>query len=216
MPARDRPTHGRTVCVVGAESTGKTELCRWLARHFDVPWLPEYAREYFTVRLQRQEDGAEAGTERARAGASHRQHGYRMSDVAAIAREQRRRERALLRRIETGVVLDTDLVVVFVWWREKFGAVPAWLESALRAASPRLYLLCRPDLPWQPDPLRESPHDRQRLHGIYKRLLAERSLPFVEIGGFGASRFQAAAAAAHPCLTATAMSPRSPSSPPAA
>ena len=34
------------VCLTGAESTGKSELAKELARHFAAPWVPEYAREY--------------------------------------------------------------------------------------------------------------------------------------------------------------------------
>ena len=178
----------RVVCAVGAESTGKTTLCRRLAKRFDVPWLAEYAREYFSERRQ--------------GGCSADGHDYQSSDVATIAGEQIRRERALLERTAAGVVLDTDLAVVLIWWQEKFGPAPAWIEAAFAAQSPRLYLLCRPDLPWQADPLRELPDeiDRQRLHERYKRLLSDRQLPFVEIGGSGEARFEAACAAVRRCL----------------
>ncbi len=167
----------RIVCATGAESTGKTTLCRGLAEYFDVPWLPEYAREYL--------DGAP----------------YERSDVEAIAREQARREAALLANRKGGVILDTDLAVILIWWREKYGAVPGWIETAFVAQAPRLYLLCRPDLPWQPDPLRESPDDLDRLHEQYRRLLVARRLPFAEITGVGETRLEQAIAAARPCLT---------------
>lgn len=162
----------RVVCTVGTECTGKTTLCAHLARHFGVPWLPEYAREHL------------------RAGRP-----YDEDDVAAIAKEQMRREAELLASAK-GAVLDTDLAVIVVWWREKFGPVPAWIESAFAAQPPRLYLLCLPDLPWQFDPLRESPNDRWRLHERYQRLLAERRLPFVEIAGHGEARHAQAVEAA--------------------
>lgn len=179
----------RVVCAVGAESTGKTAICRELARRFRVPWLGEYAREYL--------DGG----------------AYGPTDLEKIGREQARREAELLRGTRSGVVLDTDLAVVFVWWRERFGPVPAWLARAFAAQSPRLYLLCRPDLPWEADPLRESPNDLERLHGEYRRLLSERRLPFVEIGGKGAVRFEAAAEAARQCLSGSPAPPDA-SSPP--
>ena len=165
-----------------------------------MPWLPEYAREYFDRQANQ---------------SSEADHAYQSSDVAAIAREQIRRERTLLEAADGGVVLDTDLAVILIWWQERFGQVPAWVEAAFSAQPPRLYLLCRPDLPWQADRLRESRHDRARLHELYRRLLMERQLPFVEIGGFGETRFDAAFAAAKPCLTASKPSPPQPSSPPA-
>ena len=164
------------VCAVGAESAGKTTLCRHLAATFGVPWLPEYAREHL--------DGSP----------------YDEATVAAIAKEQMRREAALLASCAGRVVLDTDLAVIWVWWRVKFGPPPAWLERAFRAQPARFYLLCRPDLPWQPDPLRESPGERWRIHRRYVALLSGRKLPFAEIGGRGAARSDAAVAAAAPLL----------------
>lgn len=183
----------RIACAVGAESTGKTSLCEALAEHFKVPWLAEYAREYLDDRQRTA--GCQAGA-------------YQQDDVAAIAREHLRREAELLAGAKGGVVLDTDLAVIVIWWREKYGAVPAWIEYAFAAQAPRLYLLCRPDLPWQPDPLRESPQDLPRLHEQYRRLLTERRLPFVEIEGAGVARTEAAIAAAQRCLGPNAPSPR--------
>ena len=200
----------RVVCAIGAESTGKTSLCQALAERFNVPWLGEYAREYLGG--QASAAGGAAGVEQTpeRAAAVH---AYEQRDVAKIAREQARREGELLADTDGGVVLDTDLAVIVIWWREKYGPVPAWLEYAFAAQAPRLYLLCRPDLPWQPDPLRESPGDLQRLHEQYLRLLTERRLPFVEIGGTGEARTQAAIAAAQRCLAAKDPSQRCTSTP---
>lgn len=185
----------RIVCTTGPESTGKTTLCQALARRFGVPWLAEYAREHLTT----------CGN-----GAAS----YDRETVAAIAREQWRRERALLKRTESPVVLDTDLAVLFVWWQEKYGAVPRWIDQAWAGQLPRLYLLCRPDIGWRADPLRESPHDLDRLFGIYRDLLTERGLRFVEIHGTGDARTAAAVQAATPILS---LRPRSPgASPPPA
>ncbi|MCY3813204.1 MAG: ATP-binding protein [Gammaproteobacteria bacterium] len=181
------------MCTTGPESTGKTTLCRALARRFGVPWLAEYAREHLT-----------ACTGRADASAAT---SYDRETVATIAREQWRRERALLERTEGPVVLDTDLAVLFVWWQEKYGPVPRWIDQAWAGQAPRLYLLCRPDIGWRPDPLRESPHDLDRLFGIYRDLLNERGLQFVEIHGTGDARTAAAVQAAAPVLSADTRSP---------
>ena len=37
----------KKIAIIGAESTGKTQLCQDLALHFNTHWVPEYAREYF-------------------------------------------------------------------------------------------------------------------------------------------------------------------------
>jgi len=176
----------RIVCTTGPESTGKTTLCRALARRFGVPWLAEYAREHLTA----SGDGTAPGAA-----------GYDRGTVTTIAREQWQRERALLERTEGPVVLDTDLAVLFVWWQEKYGAVPRWIDQAWASQAPRLYLLCRPDIGWHPDPLRETPHDLDRLFGIYGDLLTERGLQFVEIHGTGDARTAAAVQAAMPILS---------------
>ena len=172
----------RIVCATGPESTGKTTLSQALARRFGVPWLAEYAREHLTA-------PAVAATD------------YDRDTVASIAREQWRRECDLLQRTDSPAVLDTDLAVLFVWWQEKYGAVPQWIDRAWAGQAPRLYLLCRPDLGWRPDPLRESPHDLDRLFEIYRKLLTERGLRYVEIHGTGDARTAVGIRAAEPILS---------------
>jgi hypothetical protein len=41
----------RRVCLVGAESTGKTTLAVALAGHYQTVWMPEYGREFCDVKL---------------------------------------------------------------------------------------------------------------------------------------------------------------------
>ena len=183
VPNTTRPD---VVCATGPESTGKTTLCRLLATHFGVPWLPEYAREHLSKIDARKTDRDVAS--------------YDRETVETIAHEQWRRERNLIENAGGPVVLDTDLAVIFVWWQEKYGEVATWIDHAWAQQTPRLYLLCRPDLGWQPDPLRESPHDLDRLLKIYRNLLIKRGLSFTEVGGAGDARGASAIAAATPVL----------------
>jgi nicotinamide riboside kinase len=39
-------TDTKIIVATGAESTGKTELCRFLAQTLVIPWVPELARGY--------------------------------------------------------------------------------------------------------------------------------------------------------------------------
>ena len=166
------------MAVVGPESSGKTTLARDLATAFDVPCLAEYAREYLEERLERTGDAS-----------------YDERDLAAIAREHMRREADFAHGAGGGVI-DTDLVVILIWWSERFGEPPAWLRDAIAGQPKRCYLLCAPDLPWQADPLRESEHDRGRLFELYRTALTELRLPFTVVAGKGQARFEAARDAA--------------------
>ena len=38
--------HPKLICLLGAESTGKTTLARQLAANFDCPWVPEVLRTF--------------------------------------------------------------------------------------------------------------------------------------------------------------------------
>lgn len=51
-----------------------------------------------------------------------------------------------------------------------------------------LYLLCNTDLPWEADPLRENPDDRDKLLMMYKYELESRNLPYALISGTGDAR----------------------------
>ena len=92
------------------------------------------------------------------------------------------------------VVADTDLTVIDVWWQDKVGKPTAEfvaLRQRERQRSRkyrRVYLLCYPDLAWQPDPLRENPTDRLRLFGSYLDLLQGEGRQFRVIWGQGAHR----------------------------
>lgn len=152
------------ICVTGAECTGKTTLSRYLAETLAVPMVPEVARTYLAGRS-----------------------GYQREDVLAIARAQQAAEQAALAGSAV-VVADTDLTVIQVWWEEKYGEPHPWIVQALARRSDRRYLLPRPDLPWQPDPLRESPHDRPRFHERYLQILEQGPFPFAEVDGVGDAR----------------------------
>ena len=159
--APDRPL---VICVTGAECTGKTTLADYLAQALDVPLVPEMARSYLAGRTE-----------------------YQREDVLAIARAQQAAERAALAQAPL-VVADTDLTVIQVWWEEKYGALHPWIVDALAERPPRCYLLPQPDLPWEFDPLRESPHDRPRLHERYRALLRVSPFPYREVSGLGDGR----------------------------
>jgi nicotinamide riboside kinase len=182
---------GLVICVTGPESTGKTTLATRLAEALAAPLVEEVARTWLTERAIAQ--GAAPAGVAPEAGLQRYEYGP--ADVLEIARAQFDAEAAALRSGAPVVVADTDLTVIRVWWEERFGELDPWIADALGRLAPRRYLLTLPDIPWEPDPLRESPLDRERLLERYRAVLAELAVPHAEIGGSGPIRLQRAFAA---------------------
>ena len=166
---------GLTVVVAGAESTGKTTLAGALADAHATSWVPEYAREYLNGRTT-----------------------YGQQDLVHIARGQWRREQAARAATPGLLVVDTDWLVIRIWSQVKYATVPEVVNDHMRAAvaaGQRGYLVPRPDIPWQFDPLRENPDDRVALHALYIAALDELGLPYVELHGTHTQRLRGALAA---------------------
>ena len=145
--------------LTGPECSGKSTLAAQLHAHLDWPLLPELARAYLDDR--------------------HAQSGiycYRPSDLLNLASMQARAE--ALKCNKGDAILDTDLLNLIVWWQEKFGPVPRQLSSQWQCQATRRYLLCKPDMPWQPDPQRENPSDRDRLYAHYEAELSNRGCKY--------------------------------------
>ena len=155
----------RKFVLTGPECSGKTTLSKSLAEHFEGKYLVEPARAILK--------GMEA---------------YTPKDLLAIFRAYKKRDD--VNRSDTILFLDTDLQNLFLWWQEKYGPAPRKLCQAYKAQTDRFFLLCKPDLPWVYDPLRENPNDRERLFGLYYRDLVDRKLPFAIIEGDGEGRLE--------------------------
>ncbi len=140
----------RIICVTGPESSGKTTLAESVAHMLNAPLVPEVARRMLSPG-----------------------QGYDAEDVERIAFAQAALEAQALSSDSKWVVLDTDLLVIRIWMQERFGGWSDALEALFDAQTPRLYVLCAPDMPWEPDPLREHPEERWRLYDRYQAALKE-------------------------------------------
>lgn len=154
------------VVITGPESSGKSVLAGELADFYGAPLVQEYARTYLEQR-----PGA-----------------YVQADLLAIAQEQVAAERQAIEQAVDLVICDTDLFTIRIWFLEKFGSCDPWIDAHLVPPVESLWLLCSPDLPWEPDPLRENPHDRDRLFDRYRAELEMRGCPVVVIHGAGPDR----------------------------
>lgn len=162
-------TGKKLIVLTGPESTAKSTLSLELARYFGGVQYPEFARQYLTGKPEH--------------------YGY--DDVEAIARGQLAQYTESLAQPGEYVFFDTWLIVTKVWFDWVYRRCPDWLEAAIAGHPVDLYLLCRPDIPWEPDPLRENGGEqREQLFGIYRDELIARNLPFAEVGGVGPGRLQ--------------------------
>ena len=176
----------RKIVVIGPESTGKSTLCRLLAAHYHTGWCREYARAYLLSN----------GT------------GYTFDDLLTIARGQlllqAEAEGAIGNRARSigddslskhGVppatyhppllFIDTDMYVMKVWCEYAFGKCHPFILNEIVRQPYHLYLLCKPDIAWVKDELREYPDEKTRveLYHIYRDILINQHVPWAEVSG---------------------------------
>jgi NadR type nicotinamide-nucleotide adenylyltransferase len=146
------------VGIIGPESTGKSTLANYLAHRYNGVLVPEYAREYMEKLAPTYE--------------------YTYDDVVAIAKQQVEQLESLADDLQ---IFDTELIITKVWFLHKFGHCPEFVEQALRDFPMDVYLLCYPDMPWQPDPVRENPTIREYLFDWYEREIQTLDIPYYVI-----------------------------------
>ncbi|MEL7124407.1 MAG: ATP-binding protein, partial [Bacteroidota bacterium] len=149
------------IVITGPESSGKTTLAKGLAQYYKTSWVPEYSRTYLD-KLSRP---------------------YDKSDLLAIAKGQAERENSYVSQATSFIICDTSMLVLKVWSLYKYQSADPWITEKVLSKDYTLFLLCQPDLPWEYDPLRENPEDRDVLFEMYHKELLDHKLPFVIIEG---------------------------------
>ena len=179
----------KKIVVIGPESTGKSWLCEKLSVHFNTKWVKEYAREYLLT------NGKD----------------YTLNDLDLIAKGQIEAENKLVDLVQNNVeavntnkplFIDTDLYVIKVWSEFVFNQCSYDILNGIVNHNYDLYLLCKPDIPWVSDELREYPDliTREKLFNHYKDILINQSIPWIEINGSFENRFQMAVKAVNQLL----------------
>jgi nicotinamide riboside kinase len=118
---------------------------------------------------------------------------YDESHLLEIASQQDSAEQLTLAGSPDRVICDTDLLVMIIWSEVRFGQChPLILETFARRIDmrDRHYLLCDCDIPWQPDPLRESADSRPELFALYQQKLDYFELPYTVMRGDQPSRLK--------------------------
>ncbi|MDE2369499.1 MAG: ATP-binding protein [Burkholderiales bacterium] len=168
------------IAIVGAESTGKTELARALSQALATrtslrcTWVGEWLRDWCE---------REGRTPRA-------------DEQAAIARTQHEHIDAAAAAHDI-VVCDTTAVMTAVYSELLFGdrSLAAYAVAEQRRCD--LTLLTALDLPWVADGLqRDGPHVREPVDTALRALLDAHGLRWSRIAGSGDARVGAALAAA--------------------
>ena len=166
----------KKIVIIGPESTGKSTLCELLAQHYHSTWCPEFAREYLLTNGKN----------------------YTYDDLLHIAKGQLALEEevAATAHHTKPLFIDTDMYVMKVWCEFVFGKCHRYILDEIVKRKYDLYLLCNTDLPWSEDVLREypDPEPRQELYSIYKDIMINQTVPWVEISGDFDVRFSKAIA----------------------
>ena len=156
------------IILTGPESTGKSALCKQLSKHFNSPFIVEYARKYI----------------------NSLNHEYKKEDIVKIAKGQLQLEKQYEK--ERMLFCDTDLLTLKIWSEYKYGKCDAFILNNIEKQSQenRLYLLCIPDIPWKKDNQREHPMNRKELTYIYKEELKNLKRNLYVISGEGELRLK--------------------------
>jgi len=151
----------KKIVITGPESTGKSILAKKLSEHFGQANTEEEARAYLNE-LERP---------------------YNYHDLYNIAKRQIATEDAFLNSDISMLFCDTDLITIKIWSEVKYGKVDARILRLIENRYYDFYLLCYPDIPWVPDPLRENPHNRHELFELYMEELLNYGKKFIVIEG---------------------------------
>lgn len=163
----------RSLCLHGAESTGKSALAPRIAARLGGVVVPEYGRAYC------EENGTDLDA----------------ADLLAIFEGHVAATRAALADNQAWLVSDTDPLMTQAWavmlLGERLPEIDAWDETA------DLYLVPALDLPWHDDGTRlfGSEAARRRFMDVALGELERRRLPWAWVEGEGDARFESALAA---------------------
>ena len=156
------------IAITGPESTGKSTLTKALAIHFNTLWVEEFARTYL----------------------NNLGRSYVYADIVEIAKGQLHNENLLFQQVEKVLFCDTELLVTKIWSEVGFQNCDPWILNNLMKQQYDLYLLCKADIPWEYDPLREHPNQRAFLFDLYQKELDKNSFKYRIVKGIGHERLE--------------------------
>jgi HTH-type transcriptional regulator, transcriptional repressor of NAD biosynthesis genes len=171
-----RAHYVKRVCILGAESTGKTTLAADLAQRYATLWVPEYGRIYTEV--GRRPDAP-----------------WTSGEFEHIAHVHRWYEDFLAAYANRVLFCDTDAFVTARFHEAYLGA-PTPDDLAALATEHRydLFILCDVATPFVQDGWRLE-HARGEMHTAYRNRLEGGDVPWLEVHGSRSERVDQAARA---------------------
>jgi HTH-type transcriptional repressor of NAD biosynthesis genes len=151
------------ICLLGAESTGKTTLAAALAEAYESVWNPEYGRPY--TELGRDPEAA-----------------WTSAEFTHIARIQCWYEDCLAGSARGVLFCDTDAFTTALF-HEVYLGEPTHAFDELVERRYDLFLLCGLDVPWRHDGIREFEEQRQWMHDRYLERASTSGTPWLLLEG---------------------------------
>lgn len=177
LPAPVREWFSRRVVVIGAESTGTTTLSSALAAHYEVPWVPEFGREWSEVRP----GGLESP--------------WHSAEFDLIAIEHQRQEVEAMRATPRPLTIsDTDVLATAIWHERYVGGPSPSVLARATTWRPDLYVLTGDEIPFVQDGMRDGEHIRHDMQARFREVLAQAGVPWFEVHGSPAQRLAEATA----------------------
>ena len=145
----------KKISIIGPESSGKTLLANILSRIINCKKTNEFAREYLYKKIT-----------------------YDFEDLDKIVIGQNNLIRPYLNK-DNYLIADTSNIVTEIWSKLKFNQVSKKVAEISKSEIFDGYILCKPDIPWEFDKLRENPNNRMEIYSYYINILKERKLNFI-------------------------------------
>lgn len=165
-----KPYFTKKICVFGPESTGKSTLTEMLARHYNAPFVPEFARDVIEAKNGKLE----------------------YTDMETIVKGHHQNIQKANAAGPKILFVDTDAIASKIWSVELFGKYSDVIDKAISAQDFDLYLLLDVDVPWVDDIVRYLPENRRDFFDKCKEQLTYYGKKFVSVSGSWAERFDCA------------------------
>lgn len=148
------------IVFIGPESSGKSTLASLISKKLNSILVSEYSRKYLADKPN-----------------------YTLDDLLKIAKRQHQDLKKNLNKDYKFLISDTCTIDIEIWSEVKFKTLFAEIKKMSEKEKFDIYFLCKPDIPWERDPLRENPNNRNFLFNKFKEKLSNRKIKYHSVKG---------------------------------